>query len=124
MAYIGGSQEKLVVDTTSLAQTGQNIVQNATDLGTQIQHNWSDFQKHYEALPSFPQSVLADYYTARSKELANLLQRRQQVGQLLQTVSNLYEFNEQALQTMFKGMQTGIAPDASGLLKDLIPGQH
>lgn len=101
----------LVVDFYSLTQAGQDIVKNATDLGTKIQTEWNTFQITYNAMPPYFRQLLSDYENARKKELASMVQHRQQVGQLLQKASSLFEFNEQASQTVFKNMHMGGNPD-------------
>ena len=123
MAFINNSGGDLTVDTYSLAQAGQDMVQNATDLGTHIRHFWNIFQNNYSTLPPYLHQMLSDYENKRSQEFTALLQRRQKAGQLLQKASSLFEFNEQALQSVFKGLDPWVdgGQDNPKGVSDLLP---
>lgn len=101
--------DQLIVQFESLTQAGQAIIDNATTLDTQIQRDWNAFDATYKSMPPYFVQLFSDYQTARKKELANMVQHRKEVGQLLQKASNLFQFNEQAAQTVFKNMKMGVS---------------
>lgn len=109
------SGNNLIVDFYSLTQAGQDMVKNATDLGTKIQADWNSFQNIYAAMPPYFSQILSNYETARKTELTNMVQHRQQVGQLLQKASSLFEFNEQASESVFKNMNREVNPNNTPL---------
>lgn len=123
MAYIASRPDKniIVVDTDAMTQAGKVIVQNGTDMGTFVQKLWNQLQT--TELPDYLNQMVIAYGQARATEFSNLVQHRQQVGQLLQKASSLFEFNEQAMQTVFKGLDIAVTPNntSSTIFPDLTP---